>query len=78
MVLVNDDEIGEYAYEPVRSLAEAVESGDDWKAVIRKRMVARRPGGEKPEMARKRALRKYVSYKSTPWIGPTMAHWTEL
>ncbi|PBK85311.1 hypothetical protein ARMGADRAFT_1087496 [Armillaria gallica] len=42
VILVNDDEIGEYAYEPVRRCVDVLERGDEWKRVIQRRLLLRR------------------------------------
>ncbi|KAK0479246.1 hypothetical protein IW261DRAFT_1626649 [Armillaria novae-zelandiae] len=42
VILVNDDEIGEYAYEPVQRCADVLERGDEWKRVVQTRLLLRR------------------------------------
>ncbi len=44
--VVNDFDIGEYAYEPAPAAADVFECGDDWKSVARKRLAANRPKKE--------------------------------
>ncbi|KAK0199330.1 hypothetical protein DFS33DRAFT_1388638 [Desarmillaria ectypa] len=44
VILVNDNEIGEYAYEPVRCCVDVLERGDEWKRVIQMRLLLRREG----------------------------------
>ncbi|KAK0447261.1 hypothetical protein EV421DRAFT_1901375 [Armillaria borealis] len=46
VILVNDDEIGEYAYESVRRCVDVLERGDEWKRVVQMRLLLRRREGK--------------------------------
>ncbi|KAK0460507.1 uncharacterized protein EV420DRAFT_1478280 [Desarmillaria tabescens] len=45
IILVNDNEIGEYAYEPVQRCVDVLERGDEWKRVVQMRLLLRRREG---------------------------------
>ncbi|KAF8890872.1 hypothetical protein CPB85DRAFT_260438 [Mucidula mucida] len=67
LAVLNDIDIGEYAYEPAPAAADVFECGDDWKSVARKRLAANRNRMSPKKEVRRRWNFSLKSQKLSPF-----------